>query len=52
MFRVYSVNRVAREAALSVIEAISREGSDDNIERSDLVDNNSGKETLLLLKIF
>jgi ParB-like chromosome segregation protein Spo0J len=51
MFRVCSVNRAAYEAALSTVEAILREGSDDNIERSDLVDN-GGKETLLLLEMF
>jgi hypothetical protein len=52
MFRICSVNRAARKAVLSAIEAIPREGSDDNIKRSNLVDNNSGKETLLLLEMF
>ena len=48
MFRVSSVNRAAREAALSTVEAIPREGSDDDVERSDLVNDNGGKKTLLL----
>ena len=52
MFRVCSVNRAAREAALSAVEAILREGSDDDIERSDLVDDDGGKETLLLPEMF
>jgi hypothetical protein len=52
MFRVCSVNRAAREAALSATEAIPREGSDDNIKRSDLVDNDGGQETLLLPEMF
>jgi hypothetical protein len=51
MFRVCSVNRAAREAALSAVEAIPREGSNDD-ERSDLVDDDSGKETLLLPEMF
>lgn len=51
MFRVCSVNRAAREAALSAVEAIPREGSDDD-ERSDLVDDDGGKETLLLPEMF
>jgi hypothetical protein len=49
MFRVCSVNRAAREAALSAVEAIPREGSDDDVERSD---DGGGKETLLLPEIF
>jgi hypothetical protein len=52
MFRVCSVNRAARKAALSAVEAILREGSNDNVKRSDLVDDNSGKETLLLPEMF
>ena len=52
MFRVCSVNRAAREAALSALEAIPRERSDDDVERSDLVDDDGGKETLLLLEMF
>jgi hypothetical protein len=52
MFRVCSVNRAAREAALSAVEAIPREGSDDDVERSDLVDDDGGKETLLLPEMF
>jgi hypothetical protein len=52
IFRVYSINRAAREAALFIIKAIPREGSDNNVKRSDLVDDNSGKETLLLLEMF
>jgi hypothetical protein len=52
MFRVCSVNRAARKAVLSAIEAILRAGSNDDIKRSDLVDNNSGKKTLLLPEIF
>ena len=46
------MNRAAREAALSIMEAISQEGNDDNIERNDLVNDNGRKETLLLSKIF
>jgi hypothetical protein len=47
------VNRAAREAVLlDAIEAISREGNNDNIKRNNLVDNNSGKKTLLFPEIF
>jgi hypothetical protein len=52
IFRVCSMNRAAREAVLFIIKAILREGSDDDIERSDLIDDNNGKETLLLPEIF
>jgi hypothetical protein len=52
IFRVYSINRAACKAALSTIKAIPQEGSDNNVKRSDLVDDNSGKETLLLLEMF
>ncbi len=52
MFRVCSVNHAARKAALSAIKAILREGSNDNVERSNLVDNDGGKETLLLPEMF
>jgi hypothetical protein len=51
IFRVCSVNRAAREAVLSAVEAIPQEGSNDN-KRSDLVDNDGGKETLLLPDMF
>jgi hypothetical protein len=40
MFHVYSVNRAAYKAILFAIKAILQEGSDNNIKRSDLVDNN------------
>jgi hypothetical protein len=46
------MNRTACKAALSAVEAIPQEGSDNNVKRSDLMDNNSRKETLLLLEIF
>lgn len=52
MFRVCSVNRAARKATLSVAEAIPRERSDDDVETSDLVDDDGGRETLLLPEIF
>ncbi len=51
MFCVYSVNYAACKAALSAVEAILREGSNDD-ERSNLVDNNSTKETLLVPGMF
>lgn len=46
------MNRAAYKAILSTIEAILRERSDDDTKRSDLVDNNSRKETLLLPEMF
>jgi hypothetical protein len=51
MFCVYFVNYAAYKAVLSTIEAILQEGSN-NDKRSNLVDNNSIKETLLVLGIF
>ena len=52
MFCVCSVNCAAGKAALSAVEAIPQEGSDNNVKRSDLVDNDSRKETLLLPEMF
>jgi hypothetical protein len=52
MFRVYSVNYAAYKAVLSAVEAILREGSNNDVKRSNLVDNNSGKKTLLLPEMF
>jgi hypothetical protein len=52
MFRVYFINRAACKAILFAIKAILQKGSDNNVKRSDLVDNNSRKETLLLPEMF
>jgi hypothetical protein len=52
MFHVYFMNRVAYKVTLFIIKAILQEGSDNNIKRSDLINNDNGKETLLLLKMF
>jgi hypothetical protein len=34
------------------MEAIPREGCDDDVEKSDLVDDDGGKETLLFPEMF